>query len=164
MKVLETDGCCLESTWPYNPTTIAGNEGQGPPPAQAAAEAKDFMAPSVHQIAATSIIDIKSELAHNHCVAFSIPVFDSWYNNPEVQRTGEIVNPIPNEESGEGHAMCFVGYEDIPDQPDLGGGKFYIRNSWNSEWATESVLGSAGYGTIPYSYIGRFGREAYTIE
>ena len=164
MPLLQRDGCCLESTWPYNPKVIAGNEGQGPPPAGAVAEALLFRVTTIHQIGATSIIDIKSELAHNCCVAFSVPVYNSWYLNDEVQRTGEIVNPIPNEGEVGGHAMCFVGYEDIPEEPDLGGGKFYLRNSWNSYWATESVLGSAGYGTIPYSYIARFGEEAYSIE
>jgi C1A family cysteine protease len=163
MKALETDGCCLESTWPYNPAPITGNEGQGPPPDRAKPEALGFAVTAVHQITATSTIDIKSELARNRCVAFSIPVFDSWYRNEEVQRTGEIVNPIPNENLGEGHAMCLVGYEDVPDEPDLGGGRFYIRNSWGNYWATESVLGTAGYGTIPYSYIERFGRDAYSI-
>lgn len=164
MPLLKQDGCCLESTWGYNPAIIAGNEGQGPPPATAVPEALGFRVTTIHQIGATSIIDIKSELAGNHCVAFSIPVYDSWYRNEEVTRTGEIINPIPNEQESGGHAMCFVGYEDIPDEPDLGGGKFYLRNSWNSYWATQSVLGSAGFGTIPYSYIARFATEAYSID
>jgi C1A family cysteine protease len=164
MPLLQKDGCCLESTWPYNPTPIAGNEGQGPPPAGAVAAALAFRVTTIHQIGATSIIDIKSELARNRCVAFSVPVYDSWYRNVEVQRTGEIVNPIPNETETGGHAMCFVGYEDIPGELDLGGGKFYLRNSWNSDWATEPVLGTKGYGTIPYSYIARFATEAYSIE
>jgi C1A family cysteine protease len=164
MPLLQSDGCCREITWPYNPTIINGNESQGPPPPAALVEAPQCKVGTIHQIAATSIIDIKSELAQKRCVAFSIPVYNSWYQNQEVQRTGEIINPIPNEEEINGHAMCFVGYEDIPDELDLGGGKFFIRNSWNSYWATESVLGSAGYGTIPYSYITRFGTEAYSIE
>jgi len=164
MPLLQSDGCCLESTWPYNPTPIAGNEGQAPPPANAVTEAQNYKVATIHQITATSIIDIKAELASNRCVAFSIPVYNSWYANAEVSRSGEIVNPIPGENEVGGHAMCFVGYEDISNQPDLGGGKFYLRNSWNSYWATDSVLGTAGYGTIPYSYIARFGEEAYTIE
>ena len=164
VPLLQRDGCCLESTWGYNPTPVAGNEGQGPPPANAAAEAMGFRVMTTHQLTATSIIDIKAELAGKRCVAFSIPVYDSWYRNDEVQRTGEIVNPIPNEPEVGGHAMCFVGYEDIPDQPDLGGGKFYLRNSWNGDWATEPVLGTKGYGTIPYSYIARFATEAYSIQ
>jgi hypothetical protein len=32
MPLLFSDGCCLESVWPYNPNPIPGNEGQGPPP------------------------------------------------------------------------------------------------------------------------------------
>jgi C1A family cysteine protease len=164
MPLLQRDGCCLESTWKYNSTPIAGNEGQDPPPANAVPEALNYRATTIHQVGATSIIDIKNDLAHNRCVAFSVPVYNSWYLNAEVQRTGEIVNPIPNEPEVGGHAMCFVGYEDIPGEPDLGGGKFYLRNSWNNFWATESILGTAGYGTIPYSYIARFGAEAYTIE
>jgi len=56
-----------------------------------------------------------------------------------------------------------VGYEDIPTEPDLGGGKFYLQNSWDGEWATEPVLGTVGFGTIPYSYIAQYGEEAYSI-
>ena len=163
MPQLKSDGCCLEATWPYVPTAIPGNESQDPPPAAAVAEAASYKIPAFHQLSPTSILDIKSELATGRCVAFSIPVFDSWYQNDEVTRTGEIVNPIPNEQENGGHAMCFVGYEDVADEPDLGGGKFYLRNSWNGYWATESVLGISGYGTIPYSYIARFGSEAYSI-
>ncbi len=164
MPQLQSDGCCLETTWPYVMTAIAGNESQDPPPDGARAEAGSYKIPSFRQLSPTSILDIKSELAAGRCVAFSIPVFNSWYRNDEVTRTGEIVNPIPNEQDVGGHAMCFVGYEDIPAEPDLGGGKFYLRNSWNSFWATQSVLGTPGYGTIAYSYIARFGAEAYSIE
>jgi C1A family cysteine protease len=97
-------------------------------------------------------------------VAFSIPVYHSWTLNPEVQKTGDIVLPIPNEDDhNEGHAMCLVGYEDLPGDTDTGGGRFLVRNSWESYWATESKLG-IGYGTIPYSYIAKFGSEAYSID
>jgi C1A family cysteine protease len=163
MPQLQSDGCCLEATWPYVMTPIADNESQGPPASGASAEAGNYRIPAFHQLSPTSILDIKSELAQDRCVAFSIPVFNSWYQNDEVSRTGEIVNPIPNEQDVGGHAMCFVGYEDIADEPDLGGGKFYLRNSWDGNWATEPVLGTPGYGTIPYSYIARFGTEAYSI-
>ncbi len=32
LPLLQRDGCCFESTWPYNPNPIPGNEGEGPPP------------------------------------------------------------------------------------------------------------------------------------
>ena len=163
MAQLQADGCCLEATWPYDPTPIAGNESQDPPPPNAMADAANHKIPGFRQLAPTSITDIKSELAQDRCVAFTIPVFNSWYLNAEVTRTGEIVNPIPNEENVGGHAMCFVGYEDMSGEPDLGGGRFYLQNSWNGDWATQSVLGTVGFGTIPYSYIAQYGEEAYSI-
>jgi C1A family cysteine protease len=100
-------------------------------------------------------------LASGRCVAFSIPVFNSWYNhNPTVESTGDITNPLPGEGVVGGHAMAMIGYQDSPD-PGLGGGRFLIRNSWPN-WGTTSAHG-VGYGTIPYSYIDRFGREAYAL-
>jgi C1A family cysteine protease len=163
MPLLQSDGCCLEGTWPYVPTEIPGNEGQGPPPAPALAEAPQYKIPSFNQLAPTSVADIKGELAQDRCVAFTIPVFNSWYLNAEVTRTGDIVNPIPGEASVGGHALCFVGYEDQPANSDLGGGVFYLRNSWDSQWATTPSLGTVGYGTIPYSYISSFCAEAFSI-
>jgi Papain family cysteine protease len=163
MTQLQADGCCLENVWPYVPNQIAGNESQDPPLTGALADAATHRIPGFRRLAPTSLIDIKSELAQQRCVAFTIPVFDSWYRNAEVTRTGEIVNPIPNEQDVGGHAMCFVGYEDMPSEPESGGGRFYLQNSWDSKWATQSVLGTPGYGTIAYSYIAHYGEEAYSI-
>lgn len=163
MARLQADGCCLEATWPYVMNDIPGNESQDPPPAGAVAAALAYKIPAFQQIAPTSVTDIKAALAQGRCVAFSIPVFNSWYQNDEVTRTGEIINPLQGEPNVGGHAMCFVGYEDVRDNGVLGGGKFYLRNSWGAQWATQSVLGTPGYGTIPYSYIGANCSEAYSI-
>lgn len=163
MAQLVADGCCDEDTWPYVPTPIPGNEGQGPAPAAALAQAGQYKVPSFQQISSTSVADIKAALAGERCVAFSIPVFNSWYRNDEVTRTGEIINPIPNEPDVGGHAMCFVGYKDVAGETSQGGGHFYVRNSWDGQWGTQSVLGTPGYGTIPYSYISSYCTEAYAI-
>ena len=160
---LVADGCCLEPTWPYVMNPIPGNEGQDPPPAAALAEAPEYKVPAFQQIAPTSVLDIKAALAEGHCVAFSIPVFNSWYLNDEVTRTGEIINPLPGEANVGGHAMCLVGYEDAPADVAQGGGRFYLRNSWDSQWATQSAIGTIGYGTIPYSYVAANCSEAYSI-
>lgn len=159
---LQSDGCCLDSTWPYNPNVIPGNEGQGPPPAAATAQAPNYKVATINALPPTSVQDIKNELQRGRCVAFSIPVFNSWYQNNEVTLTGDIVLPIPNEPNVGGHAMCIVGYNDAPTDVDLGGGTFIVRNSWNSQWGTQCVYG-VGYGTIPYAYIARFATEAYSI-
>jgi hypothetical protein len=163
MPLLQRDGCCLENTWRYEPEPKLGNEGQGPAPEGAQVEALNHRISRFNQLPPTSVNDIKHELQRGRCVAFSVPVFNSWLRNVEVTRTGEIVLPIPEEERTGGHAMCIVGYEDLPSEGEWGGGKFLVRNSWDSYWATESEYGQ-GYGTIPYAYIARFGTEAYSVE
>ncbi len=164
MERLHEDGCCLEATCPYVPYDAPGNEGQGPAPANAVAEASQHKAPVPDELAPTDVPGIQSELAAGRSVPFSVPVFDSWYRNPEVQRTGEILNPIPHEKPDGGHAMCLVGYDDDPGNVALGGGRFRVRNSWGTtDWAYHSAVGVPGYGSIPYSYISRFCVEAYSL-
>lgn len=154
---LTTNGCCREATWPYVPNDDPGNEGQGPAPASAVAEAASFIQPSTRQLPPTSVQAIKVELAAGRCVAFSIPVFDSWYLNQAVIDTGDLIMPLSSEPVVGGHAMCFVGYEDSTEPGNPGGGRFLLRNSWGTGW------GAQGYGTIPYSYIAQYGKEAFTI-
>lgn len=155
------DGVCLEPTWPYNGNAVAGSEGQGPPPAGALAQALTFRPRTITPIAPAAVDDIRAALRAGNCVAFSVPVYNSWYQSPEVKLTGNITLPIPGEIRVGGHAMCFVGYVDDP-SPGLGGGRFLVRNSWNGYWGIECPFGQ-GYGTIPYSYIARYGMEAYTL-
>ena len=163
--LLARDGVCLESTWAYVAHDVPGNEGQGPPPPRASVESLRYRGPNVRKLAPTSVQDIRSELCAGRAVAFSVPVYNSWYANNYVKLTGQIGLPVPGEIPVGGHAMCFVGYEDLPDNSALGGGRFWIRNSWGDvNWAPQSVTGTAGYGTIPYAYIARFGLEAYCVE
>ncbi|WP_141213294.1 C1 family peptidase [Janthinobacterium sp. PC23-8] len=162
MPLLKRDGVCSESSWPYVPTPVLGNEGQGPalPGSQLAALA--FRIPGFKQLSPTYVPDLKGELAANRCVAFSIPVFNSWLRNPWVANKGDIPMPIPTEIRVGGHAMCLVGYIDMPNQPELGGGRFILRNSWGATWGINSPYGS-GYGTIPYAYLAKLGAEAYSL-
>lgn len=160
--LLKRDGCCLEEKWPYVSHPIAGNESQAPPPGGAQTQALSFRLAAFQQLAPTSVSDIKNRLAQNRCVAFSIPVFNSWYRNPQVAKTGNITLPIPGEVRAGGHAMCLVGYiDDDPTAVGTGGGRFLLRNSWGQSWGFSSPYG-AGYGTIPYNYISRFCSEAYS--
>jgi hypothetical protein len=161
IPLLRREGCCTEGRWPYNPTPVPGNEGQGPPPSGAQLEALSFRVPSYKQLAPTYVPDIKNELAAGRCVAFSIPVFNSWLYSKWVAYSGDITMPVPGEVRVGGHAMCLVGYVDLPN-PGLGGGRFILRNSWGLNWGINSPYG-AGYGTIPYAYIAKMGAEAYSI-
>jgi hypothetical protein len=154
---LDRNGCCPETDWPYNPAIIPNNEGEGPPPTVAELDAPTFRIPSSNPIFANSVDDIKRVLSAGRCVAFSIPVYNSWYKNQVVLDTGDITNPVPGEVATGGHAMCMVGYTNLSDRPELGGGRFIVRNSWGEGF------GQAGYFTIPYSYITRHAMEAFSI-
>jgi len=135
-----------------------GNEPHDPVPAGAQRHALPFRIAAL-PIPATSVVDYKLALAAGKWVPFSIPVYNSWYLNPQVRLTGDLINPIPGETRVGGHAMCVVGCIDLPDRPELGGGRFILRNSWGTRWGRTSPYGP-GYGTIPYIYVQRFGMEA----
>jgi C1A family cysteine protease len=155
--VVRDVGVCTETTWPYVGDSIAGNEGQNPPPASAVSECSAYKR-SFTQVDPKDISRFKAAIAEGQVISFSIPVFDSWYRNISVQETGDIIMPLPGEPVQGGHAMALVGYADDLAYP--GGGRFELRNSWGEGWAWNSSLGS-GYGTIPYQYIAGFGKEAF---
>jgi hypothetical protein len=163
MECLQHSGCCKMATWPYEDMIISGNVSHNPPPPLAVQEAPNYKIPYFKPVTAKSISDLKLELAEGRCIAFSIPAFRYWVDSNDTIDTGVIANPAPGEREEGGHAMCMVGYEDQPTETGLGGGVFYIRNSWGTEWAQNSILGLAGYGTIPYSYINAHCVEAYSI-
>jgi len=160
---LFTDGCCLEQTWPYNPVPTPANIGQCPPPAGAADEAARFRIPGPNALDPKSVAGIKAELVRGRCVAIAVPFYDSVWLADEIRRSGDIGLPVPGDTADGGHAVCLVGYEDLLDEPEIGGGRFIVRNSWNGQWGTACPYG-VGYGTIPYAYVTTYGREAYSIQ
>jgi C1A family cysteine protease len=159
-------GVCKESTWRYNSEAIKGNEGQGPPPAGASDEAKDYKITKILDLDENSIDELKKCLNGTNDlpgrpIAFSIPVYNSWLLSNAVMLSGQITMPLPGEEVEGGHAMVMVGYQDDASVP--GGGFFIIRNSWGPRWGQNCTFG-AGYGTIPYQYITKYCWEAFTGE
>lgn len=160
--LLQRDGCCPEADWPYVSNPVPGNEAQGPPLPGTQLKALSCRVPGVRTLAPTSVTDYRNELIAGRVVSFSIPVFNSWYRSTAVAFAGDITMPVPGEVRVGGHAMCVVGCIDRPDQPEIGGGRFILRNSWGTVWGINSPYG-AGYGTIPYAYIARFAAEAYSI-
>ena len=162
VPLLFSDGCCAESTWPYNPNPIPGNEGQDPPPPAAKGEAAGNKIPGFKQLTSTSVQEIKDELAAGRCVAVSLAVFDESWTTASIRSSGIVTMPIPGGESNEGHAVCLVGYEDLDGEPQLGGGRFILRNSWNSYWGVDCDFGT-GYGTLPYAYVTTYCDEAYSM-
>ncbi len=158
MEVLQAQGVCPEPIWPYNPNKVAGNEGQGPAPADAAEAATAFKITQGDLLQARWVSAMKETLAAGKPVAFAVPVYRYWLTEP-AKSTGDLRMPLANEPSIGGHAMAIVGYQDDPSVP--GGGFFMIRNSWGETWASKSALG-AGYARLPYEFISKYSRSAYT--
>lgn len=157
------NGICKEQIWPYNPNTIPGNEGQGPPPKGRDAVFNDAQHHKPMQGIAldpTSVDDLVKVLDNGLPAAISVPTYPNWWNR-STSVEGHIPMPLPGEVSDQGHAMCVVGYG--YDTEFLGGGYLIIRNSWGTVWAPSSPFGP-GYGTIPFSYIRHYGWEAFTLK
>ncbi|MDH7486057.1 MAG: C1 family peptidase [Anaerolineae bacterium] len=160
LECMAKAGVPEEQHWPYNPNSIPGNEGQGPPPPAALDNAARFKIKRVIKLNPSRVLDLKTCLAEGKIICFAIPVFDSWYLSAAVKRYGKITMPLPGEEANGGHAMALVGYQDDEEAP--GGGYFILRNSWQP-WAYESAWGN-GYGTIPYAYIENHCYAAFSAD
>lgn len=163
MPLLFTDGCCLEATWPYVATQIAGNEAQDPSPPAAAPDAASRKISGFNTLNPRSVPAICTEINRKRCVAVSVPVYNAAFLSPETRKTGEVIMPLPADYSIGAHAICLVGYESSPSETGIGGGRFLVRNSWDSLWGVYCPYG-AGYGTIPYAYLTTYGMEAYSIQ
>ncbi len=152
MQCLLDEGECPEQAWPYNPTPIAGNESQDPPPAGAASQAVSYRISGTQKLPPRSVDSFRQTLAGGSPVAFALPVYTFWFAEP-AQTSGDLRLPLANDHLEGGHAICMVGYEDDPQVP--GGGYFIFRNSWGTGWARQSSV-APGYARIPYDYIKQY--------
>lgn len=147
-------GVCREQTWPYNATPIPGDEGQGPPPKHAIAEARTFSAHAL-RLNEREPGDLKRALNEdcNH-IMFACFTFPFWEESP-FSDTGDLPMPLPDEQDDGAHAICIYGYRES--RTDPGGGVFLFKNSWGTRW------GDSGHGTIPFQYVENHGLEAYSF-
>ena len=155
-QILGNLGQCREQVWPYNGNPPCNNNGVEPETVKA--DAAGHKLPTV-VLTPRGIDGIKSALFNGSVVAFSIPVYNSWYQSSETARTGRITMRVGDEPMNGGHAMCLIGYQDQAEAP--GGGYFILRNSWFGMWGADCPYGS-GNGTIPYAYISNESWEAVT--
>jgi hypothetical protein len=157
----EREGVCLEEVWAYDPQVIAGNESHDPPPPGAAEDAAARTLRAPREIGGRDVAAMIDSLDDHRPVAFSVPVYDSWYLNRTTRLNGLIAMPLPNSALRGGHAMCLVGYGLAPDF--AGGGYFIVRNSWGTHWARRSPAGP-GHGALPFLYVEKYGWEAWTAD
>jgi hypothetical protein len=157
MRCLNETGAPWEEVWPYV-SRETGDQGQGPPPPAATNGDPAFRTLRTQEFNRTDITGIKTCLSEGRVVAFSVPVFDSWYASSATSRWGKITLPLPGEPADGGHAMALVGYQDDPGAP--GGGYFLVRNSWQP-WSWDGVW-QEGYGYISYAYISRHATAVFS--
>jgi len=160
MNRLEVDGIPNEVDWPYDPAPIPGNEGQDPPPAGASQKAAPNRIGGFTGLTPTNVDALRRALAGGSPVAFSVPVYTSWFTEP-THSSGDVRLPLPGEKKEGGHAMCMVGYQTDENVP--GGGYFIVRNSWGTDWAGDSPV-AAGYARLPFAYISQYANSAYTAQ
>jgi hypothetical protein len=158
MRCLRELGAPLEEMWPYVSEPVGPDEGQGPPPSGCANGDSALRTSRTIELNPSDIAGIKTCLAEGRAVAFSVPVFDSWYYSAASRRWGKITPPLSGEAEDGGHAMTLVGYQDDPAAP--GGGYFLVRNSWQP-WAFDGVW-QEGYGAIPYAHISRHANAVFS--
>jgi C1A family cysteine protease len=157
-EVIEKCGACRATTWKYVPKPVAGNEGQGPPPPGAEAEAKDCRWAKARAASAGKVEHLQQLLKEGKPVVLSVLTFPLW-DFPVVEQTGEITLPLPETQPDGAHAVCLVGYELNDRLP--GGGAFLFRNSWGRKWAQRGGRFGPGHGTLLFEYVNLYAMEAF---
>ena len=132
IKTLKSKGVCPENSWPYITSKFAVRPG-----AACYKEALKRQITSYHRI--LTLDEMRACLADGYPFVFGFTVYEG-FESPEVERSGVVPMPKPNERALGGHAVLGVGYDD-------GQKRFIVRNSWGTGW------GQKGYFTIPYEYL-----------
>jgi hypothetical protein len=132
IKVLASQGCCMEALWPYNINRFTQKPNKN-----------CYNQAVVHDIiqysALHSLNDMKTCLAQGFPFVFGFTVYSS-FESDAVAKTGIMPMPLPTESCLGGHCVIAVGYDDKTQT-------MLIRNSWSSSW------GDKGYFHMPYTYI-----------
>jgi len=133
IKTINTDGVCHESMWPYDINKFADD-----PTPECYADAKTHKSLKYHRVKQRKA-QLKVALQSGYPIVFGITVFESMESS-EVEKTGVVPMPGPDEKSLGGHCILLVGYDDDKKQ-------WIFRNSWGESW------GDNGYGYLPYKYL-----------
>jgi C1A family cysteine protease len=133
LKVVNNQGACTETTWPYVITKFANK-----PVAKAYTEGLKYKT-KVYARVLQNLNSLKTCLASGDPFVFGFTVYQSFESNT-VAKTGIVPMPATNEAVLGGHAVLCVGYDDSTQ-------RFIVRNSWGPTW------GIKGYFTFPYAYL-----------
>jgi len=137
VKALKKTGVCQERFWPYR----AGYKGKAKQGVNK--DAKRFRVMTYARI--LNLNELRLSLSTNGPCVIGVEVFRGMMET----KTGLVPLPKRSEDSLGGHAICVAGYDDKKQLV-----KF--KNSWSVQW------GKAGYGYLPYTYIERYMRDAWS--
>jgi C1A family cysteine protease len=132
IKVVNSDGVCPETLWPYD----IGMFSVKPPKRCFVAAETDK---AVQYEAIQTLGDLKDAIASNLSVVFGFTVYQS-FESQAVAQSGVLPMPKSYEATVGGHAVVAVGYSDSKNQ-------VIVRNSWGASW------GDHGYFYMPYQYM-----------
>ena len=132
IKVVNADGVCPETLWPYN----IGMFTVTPPRRCYVAALKERL---VQYEAIQTLGDLKDAISSSLAVVFGFTVYES-FESAAVAQTGVMPMPKHGDRVVGGHAVVAVGYSDAKSQ-------VIVRNSWGASW------GDAGYFYMPYQYL-----------
>lgn len=132
IKVVNADGVCPETLWPYDIAMFAVK-----PPKRCYVAARKDIAVTYESI--QTLGDLKNAIAASLAVVFGFTVYQS-FESQAVAQTGIMPMPQPNEPTIGGHAVLAVGYSDADSH-------VIVRNSWGPGW------GASGYFYMPYEYM-----------
>lgn len=142
LKSLVQFGSCLEATWPY--LTNGKCDYAQVPSTGAYQEGLKYQALTYLNIPTgntlttrqTALTTLKGLLQNGYPFIGGFTCYSNLYDgiggNIPVPGTGDTIIG--------GHAVCFVGYDDVKQA-------FKFKNSWASSW------GDRGYGYLPYQYL-----------
>jgi len=133
IKTINKQGVCPEADWPYDIDRFADR-----PPAKAYDDAAQDRIANYLRLTQT-LVQLRTCLAEGFPFVFGFTVFSSM-ETTEVERTGRVPLPSPEDTILGGHAIAAVGYDDASQV-------ITFRNSWGVGW------GDAGYGYMPYAYV-----------
>ncbi len=144
-QVLNNQGVCKESDWPFNPAYVFVKPSQKCYESANGHKCKyERLLDHIDSPVGTAqsdqnILQLKACLADDCPFVFGFHVYES-FESDGVGPNGIMTLPKPDELPGSGHAVVAVGYDDVKKH-------FIVLNSWGQEF------GDKGYFYMPYTFM-----------